>query len=175
GAIVLNDVWSSSDGVNWTRVIANAPWPARSKHTSVAFNNRIWVIGGWNGGAVIKDVWSSFDGASWTQDPAVVPWDARARHTSVVHNNRIWVIGGYTGSSYFNDVWSASSPPTLPPGALCGMAGTCGPVSGGGSCTRSDFDNFANCASGLGDPSTANPCGGCGCGTDCCTVPPGCD
>ena len=42
---MLNDVWSSSDGVNWTQE-QSAPWSARRSHTAVVFDNKIWVIGG---------------------------------------------------------------------------------------------------------------------------------
>jgi N-acetylneuraminic acid mutarotase len=59
----LNDVWSSSDGINWTQVTANAPWSARLEHTSIVFNNKIWVIGGMDDNSgLLNDVWSSSDG-----------------------------------------------------------------------------------------------------------------
>jgi hypothetical protein len=103
-------VWSSADGVTWTQA-ANAPWSARRDHTSVVFDNRLWVIGGWvsSYGGVHNDVWFSEDGGTWTQATANAPWFARSQHTSVVFDNRLWVIGGNNGSR-FNDMWSYRKP-----------------------------------------------------------------
>ena len=64
-----NDVWSSSDGINWTQATANAPWTARQEYTSVVFNNKMWVLGGYDG-SYKNDVWSSSDGVNWTQATA---------------------------------------------------------------------------------------------------------
>jgi hypothetical protein len=36
-------------GVNWIQATESAPWNGRFGHTSVVFDNKIWVIGG--GGA----------------------------------------------------------------------------------------------------------------------------
>ena len=42
----MSDVWHSPDGVNWTCATDSARWPARYGHTSVIFDNKIWVLGG---------------------------------------------------------------------------------------------------------------------------------
>lgn len=58
----LNDVWSSSDGRTWRPATGQAPWLPRNGHTSVVFQNKMWVIGGWShfiGGASVNDLWSS--------------------------------------------------------------------------------------------------------------------
>jgi hypothetical protein len=39
-----------------------AQWLPRNGHTSVVFQDRMWVIGGWShfiGGASVNDLWSS--------------------------------------------------------------------------------------------------------------------
>ncbi|NUM36764.1 MAG: hypothetical protein HUU50_19650 [Candidatus Brocadiae bacterium] len=62
----LNDVWSSSDGINWTQVTAHASWPARQQHTSVLFDDKIWIIGGSDGVTTrLNDVWYSSDGVNY--------------------------------------------------------------------------------------------------------------
>jgi hypothetical protein len=57
GGFVAGDVWSSSDGAQWTQTTALAPWiaaySARWGHTSAVFNNKIWVMGG----NLNNDVW----------------------------------------------------------------------------------------------------------------------
>ncbi len=47
------DVWYSTNGVNWTCANESATWFPRFRHTSVVFDNKIWVLGGDNK----KDVW----------------------------------------------------------------------------------------------------------------------
>lgn len=42
----LNDVWYSSDGVNWTQVTVSTAFPARTEYACVVHNNAMWVIGG---------------------------------------------------------------------------------------------------------------------------------
>ena len=105
GGGLKNDVWYSSDGVNWTQATASAGWSARSYHTSVVFDNKMWVIGGetWTSPYYKNDVWYSSDGVNWTQATASAGWSARSYHTSVVFDNKMWVMGG-SGS----DVWYSS-------------------------------------------------------------------
>ncbi|MEM5853852.1 MAG: DUF2341 domain-containing protein, partial [Candidatus Aenigmatarchaeota archaeon] len=100
-----NDVWYSSDGINWTQATSNAGWSARYSHSSVVFNNKIWVIGGYDG-SYKNDVWYSSDGINWTQATSNAGWNIRYGHSSVVFNNKMWVMGGWTGSSFKNDVWA---------------------------------------------------------------------
>ncbi|MFC1600779.1 cohesin domain-containing protein [Candidatus Sumerlaeota bacterium] len=100
-----NDVWYSDNGTSWTEATPAAPWSPRGYHTSVVFNDKMWVIGGRDDG-LHNDVWYSEDGTSWTEATSSAPWAARFCHTSVVHNGKIWVLGGWsTGSTYYNDVW----------------------------------------------------------------------
>jgi hypothetical protein len=118
----LNDVWNSSDGKTWTRVRrtgAAKGFHSRSNHTSVVFDNRIWVFGGTGGSQVsivYDDVWSSTNGVTWEEktDGSSKKFPARFDHQSIVFNDgsgeKIWVIGG-TGtddSSFFDDVWSST-------------------------------------------------------------------
>lgn len=89
--------------MDWAVATDSAEWRARGLHTSVVFDNKMWVIGGFNSTRQ-NDVWFSEDGASWTQATASAPWAGRFGHTSVVFDNKMWVIGGFTGSLK-NDVW----------------------------------------------------------------------
>ena len=120
----FNDVWSSPDGETWTESTppSNASkktagedknwWTARENHTSVVFNSKIWVMGGYDDLVRRNDVWSSPDGKTWTQVDAAAEWKARYGHTSVVFDpdgrgERIWVMGGDDHSGRQNDVWSS--------------------------------------------------------------------
>ena len=113
----------SSIGIGevWTQATANPGWSERMRHTSVVFDNKLWVIGGENPSS-LNDVWYSSDGVTWTQATASAPWSPRYAHASVVFNGNIWVIGGRTGLTSLNDVWYSSDgvnwnqAPNLPAG-----------------------------------------------------------
>ena len=82
---------SLADGTNWTVVNASAPWGHRYAHQCEIFQNKMWVIGGNQGGSVKNDVWSSVDGTNWTLVTAKAPWTARLGHECLVFNNKLWL------------------------------------------------------------------------------------
>ena len=49
-----DDVWSSSDGINWTEVTGNAGWSGPYGHASLVYDNKMWGLGGSNTGEAIK-------------------------------------------------------------------------------------------------------------------------
>ncbi len=98
-----NDVWSSVDGVTWTQVTANAPWSARGDHSVVVYQNKLWVMGGYNTNnqptitaTYYNDVWSSPDGINWTNVTAKAPWKERAGASTFVFDNKMWVVSGFS-------------------------------------------------------------------------------
>ncbi|KPJ55516.1 hypothetical protein AMJ49_07020, partial [Parcubacteria bacterium DG_74_2] len=111
GNSYCRDVWYSNNGISWTQATNTAQWIARVYHTSVVFDNKIWVIGGNASGSYKNDVWYSTNGISWIQATDTAQWSAREDHTSVVFDNKIWVIGGVQEASpyYTNDVWYSTN------------------------------------------------------------------
>lgn len=130
GTKYKNDVWSSTDGANWTQgTLSGTPFSARQGHqvvvANIGGNKKLWLIGGFDGSSQslgrLNDVWSSANGTDWTKvkadkknpDPAVdkqfVP---RTLHQVVASGSKLWVIGGFGGSytsrNNLNDVWSSS-------------------------------------------------------------------
>ncbi len=100
-------VWAFSND-KWYLVTTNASWDARESHSSLVFNNKMWVLGGSAGDGLKNDVWSSTNGIDWTDAGASNHWSARQEHTSVVFDNKMWVLGGSgVGDSLKNDVWSS--------------------------------------------------------------------
>jgi serine/threonine protein kinase len=60
GSTMLNDVWKSPNGINWTEMTSSAQWDERYIHSSVVHNNTMWVLGGWSGNTIRwNDAWSS--------------------------------------------------------------------------------------------------------------------
>ena len=109
GVLRLTDLYS------WKEVptSGSSKWKARSLHTSVVFNSKIWVMGGYDGTDKFNDVWSSTDGSTWTRVNNAADWPARSGHTSVVfdpneNGKRIWVLGGRDDTKRLNDVWSST-------------------------------------------------------------------
>ncbi len=118
-----NDIWYSKNGVNWTKAASSAPWPPRYWHTSLVFDNKMWVLGNGPDMEIVYNyitpssdmAWSSSDGIDWKLTAVEWPWpiNTKKEFASVVFKDRIWVLGGRTsywwwvkggGSPYTNDV-----------------------------------------------------------------------
>lgn len=109
GSFSLNDAHRGK----WSIASEKASFPGRSAHTTVVFQNSLYVIGGWSGSKAYNDVWKSDDGINWQCIRKKAPFVARAGHAAVVFKGRIWISGGlYFNSnmdiSDLNDIWSSS-------------------------------------------------------------------
>jgi hypothetical protein len=110
-ATFANDVWSSTDGVNWSLVSDSAGFRPRAGLTSVVFQNKMWVIGGHYSlppsysTVDLDDVWYSEDGSNWTQATISAGFPRELRRTSMVYDGKIWVV---TRSGTANEVWCTS-------------------------------------------------------------------
>lgn len=117
-----NDIWRSTNGKSWSCINDDVPWGPRILHYTVAFRDRIWIMGGQTAPEFApadeifyEDVWSSADGVSWNQ---IIPegnhWITRGMiGGSAVFQDRIWMLGGGTYDTpdtpertFYNEVWS---------------------------------------------------------------------
>ncbi|MCA9115416.1 MAG: hypothetical protein KDA79_10035 [Planctomycetaceae bacterium] len=97
-----NDVWSSADGVKWTEHTKAAPWFPRQYHDVAVFDDRMWVLEGYNRqGGNRKDVWHSADGVSW-HEVADTPWAPRHAASVFVYDGGLWMV---IGNNMTSDVW----------------------------------------------------------------------
>ncbi len=110
---LLNDVWSSNDGINWNLAVANAAFPARRSHALTTNGKRMWLTAGTknNNFEYYNDAWYSTDGVNWIEANVNNPFPERQQHASVFYDKKLWVIAGYAlvngnSSDYFSDVWS---------------------------------------------------------------------
>jgi hypothetical protein len=121
----FNDVWRSTDGVQWDQVTAAAPWQGRAGLSAIVFKGWIYVLGGSRGDDIaiggtgrqlFNDVWRSRDGESWELVTANAPWAARAGAAVVEKNGFLYLLGGEDGflcfptpaglqCPYYRDVW----------------------------------------------------------------------
>jgi hypothetical protein len=70
GQTFYSDVWSSPDGISWTRLTKAAPWVARDNFGFFWLNNKLFVVGGQLSDPfhlATSDLWSSPDGTVWTR------------------------------------------------------------------------------------------------------------
>ncbi|HQY59879.1 MAG: hypothetical protein IPQ09_14540 [Myxococcales bacterium] len=115
------DVWSSTDGVAWTRVSANTNYPARVLQPVFSFQDKLWVVSGQTFFSeftlAYPDVWSSQNGATWTRVPTEGPlWAPRGMiFGPAVFKGRMWLVSGglYDEPSrpervQYDDVWSSA-------------------------------------------------------------------
>ena len=109
-----NDVWSSSDGINWDLLIKHAPFKPRGMISNpIVFKDKIWIIGGGTFETpnnplrkFYNDIWNSEDGIKWNLISNQAPWSPRQYHSVVVFDNKIWVIAGFDSEKRNNnDVW----------------------------------------------------------------------
>lgn len=105
----LNDVWSSSNGVDWVQATAAAPWSIRSAHGAVVYDNKMWMLGGYGTGTNHHDVWSSTNGANWAEVTAAADWPVRNFAVSLVYDGRMWILGGAGYYVTYNDVWCSTT------------------------------------------------------------------
>jgi hypothetical protein len=97
-----NDVWSSADGAHWEQHLGSAPWQPRQYHDVAAFDDRIWVMEGWNASSGNRsDVWHSSDGINW-REVSGTPWAPRHAASVFVYDNALWVVAG---NNMMSDVW----------------------------------------------------------------------
>jgi hypothetical protein len=101
--VFYNDVWSSADGVNWKLHTASAPWHPREYHDVAVFDDKLWVLEGWNQ-TNRNDVWYSANGEHWTELPNT-PWKPRHAASVFVHDDALWMV---TGNNLESDVWRLS-------------------------------------------------------------------
>lgn len=121
-----NDVWNSEDGKNWNHVNKgrDVPWGPRVLHYTLAFDDKIWVMGGQTIPQIApeeevfyRDVWHTTDGVHWVRvQPDEPYWSARGMiGGNVVFKGRMWILGGGTYDTpqtpfrqYYGDIWSSA-------------------------------------------------------------------
>jgi len=134
GGDMIDDVWSSADGVTWRADKIAAPFGKRYTPNAVSIGRRIivyaglrWLPNDWcERGQLdctvegLNDVWQSTDdGRTWERIVEQAPWPGRGLiHGSIVHDGEIFLIGGGlkvvpSGQDYsetaaeMTDIWSS--------------------------------------------------------------------
>jgi len=112
----------------WIKVTDNATFPARDGAGALVYNNKMWLIGGWNPkdkktnpirSHCNNEVWNSSDGIIWSLikpnthlddsfDPTT-EWEARHTAGYVVYQDKMWIVGGDPLLGHYqNDIWNST-------------------------------------------------------------------
>ena len=100
----------------WRCATEEAAFAGRDGAGALVFDNRMWLLGGWNPRDKVNfpsicnsELWSSIDGAEWTLENPQAPWEGRHTAGYAVHNGRMWIVGGDGIQGHCqNDVWSSA-------------------------------------------------------------------
>ena len=84
----------TTDFRNWEDLGRNTNLPGRIFCGLVVFNNKIWMLSGYDGKRFYNDVWNSADGVRWTRVVADAPWSPRTGGTLYVFRNKLYMLGG---------------------------------------------------------------------------------
>ncbi len=87
--------------------ITSNQFSSRNAHQAISFNNKLFLIGGWDGYKPTNDIWSSNDGINWIQETPNASFSARYGHELVFFNEKLWLIGGEDDTGQKNDAWSS--------------------------------------------------------------------
>jgi len=107
---IYDNIWYSSDGINWLPATYQADWGKRFSTSGIVYNNKMWIMGGlddmYN---ALDDIWCSEDGVTWSLMTDSPGWSNRAMFSSVVYNDKMWVMGGQDNNyNVLNDIWYSS-------------------------------------------------------------------
>ncbi|MFH1743379.1 MAG: cadherin-like beta sandwich domain-containing protein, partial [bacterium] len=99
---VINDVWCSEDGVNWTEIGTLPNESGVNIPVNLVYDGKMWVV--CNDG----QLFASQDGRNWTLVTDQAPWRGRYAAGGVVFAGKMWVMGGMKEGQIFNDIWSST-------------------------------------------------------------------
>jgi hypothetical protein len=90
---VSTTIKRTRDFRTWETVADSSNLPQRVFYGAAIFENKMWMVGGYDGKRYLIDVWSSSDGVHWKQIVANTAWSPRTT-TLTVFNGKLWILGG---------------------------------------------------------------------------------
>jgi hypothetical protein len=113
----VNDVISSTNGVDWITVTGNAKFLPRYGHSTCVFNNLTYLFGGYAIDTGFKrfqqDIWDNPNrvGDKW-YNPIISTIGNRAFASMVTFNagtgNKLWIMGGMNNTGAYSDIWNSA-------------------------------------------------------------------
>lgn len=92
----VNDVWTTSDGENWTEVTSSTSWNARAYHGMLSSDDALYIFGGFNAddNTYYGDMYKSTDGETWTPVTDDMGLGARASFAYCKTDDAFYLQGG---------------------------------------------------------------------------------
>ncbi len=115
--VLLDDCWSSSDGVSWSLKSQIVSFYPRKNCHSAVLNGKLWVWGGFGQSPTgqtiaLNDIWNTGNGDIWILNSTSLPFSPRGAMAGAFFADRIWLLGGSESLSntaqFRNDVWSSN-------------------------------------------------------------------
>ena len=112
---------------SWELVTDSAPFAPRDGAGALVFQNKMWLIGGWNPTNLEQfpricnnEIWSSDNGKDWElvkpnsfidkHFDSTRDWEGRHTAGYVVHKDAMWIVGGDVNQGhYHSDVWFSNN------------------------------------------------------------------
>lgn len=113
---VYNDVWSTTDGINWECETQNAQFVARSLISgAIVMNSEMYIIGGGVVGPVDRsmeynDIWKSNNGVCFQLVCKEPPFEPLYWHSIGTYKDKMYVCAGmHRGDKHINELWYSSN------------------------------------------------------------------
>ncbi|MBN1984312.1 MAG: hypothetical protein JW795_22500 [Chitinivibrionales bacterium] len=97
--IILFYFLAGNAQLQWNCAPKSAEFVGRSHHSSVVFNDKIWVLEGRKGceNKFPNDIWSSSNGIDWTCVVDSAPFPMRVGIPILEFKSKLWLLGGGNG------------------------------------------------------------------------------
>jgi hypothetical protein len=107
---------SGAGEYGWQQITLAAAFAGRDGAGALTFQDRMWLLGGWNPGDKVNfpsicnsEVWSTSDGLAWTEVNPQAPWEGRHTAGYVVYQGKMWIVGGDCNQHHYQtDVWNTA-------------------------------------------------------------------
>ncbi|MEQ1604336.1 MAG: hypothetical protein ABL999_05655 [Pyrinomonadaceae bacterium] len=91
---ISTKILRTKDLNTWETLAETSNLPQRIFYGMTVFDEKMWMLGGYDGKQYHNDVWNSTDGVHWNQLVAKAPWSPRNVSVITVFNNKLWMFGG---------------------------------------------------------------------------------
>lgn len=103
-----NDIYRSSDLINWVKIVGKAEWSPRKDHGFISKGKYLYIIGGNSKGTLKNDIWRSEDAIHWNIVNEKVPFSARTSFKTINVKNKVIILGGHTENGTISEIWSTT-------------------------------------------------------------------
>lgn len=102
-----NDIWSSKDGVTWSRETEEADFPPRHKNKIIEFKGELYTFPTETISHSRNKVWKSSNGVNWTElTESNSPVQGLSTDVTVF-DGKLWAVNVVYGETKYNQVWSS--------------------------------------------------------------------